>query len=517
MKLDFAQHARRNMTAGFLNSGVKLVFPFLNRTLFLWLLGPEFLGLNGLFTSVLGVLSLAELGFGTAVVCSMYKPVADGDKELIRAYLRFYRGVYRCVGAAIFGVGLCLLPFLGHLVKGGMPPGVHLHVLYLVHLVNTSMGYFLFAYRGSALAAYARRDVLSHIASVVQVGQYLTVCGVLVLTRQAGHWTPAAAYYAYVGATLAFTMLNNLLLWKESRRLFPDLEPRGTLDRERRRSVVADVRDIFLHKVGGVVSYQSDNLVISGALGLVAVAAYGNYYYVVASVGGLVGAVSTAMLGGFGNKIHTESRETNFRLFLKANRVVMLATLWCAAVMAGVYQPFIEVWTRNDPGLMRHALTPILMVMYFFLNQSRQILLTFKSAASLWKGDRWKPIVAGVANLAISIGLVLWLPESWKLDGVIFGTIASLLLIQVPWETHVLFTGFFSKEQKQRYWMEQFSFTGLAAWLCFGAWLSSLAVMADGIFGLVCKTMTSSCTAAIVLLLLFRKDCMDLFKTLRRH
>ena len=505
------------MVAGFLNSGVKLVFPFLNRTLFLWLLGPEFLGLNGLFTSVLGVLSLAELGFGTAVVCSMYKPVADGDKDLIRAYLRFYRAVYRCVGAAIFGVGLCLLPFLRVLVRGDLPPGVHLHVLYLVHLVNTSLGYFLFAYRGSALAAYARRDVLSHIASVVQVGQYLTVFAVLVLTRQAGHWPPAAAYYAYVGATLAFTVLNNLLLWKESRRLFPDLEPRGTLERERRRSVVADVRDIFLHKVGGVVSYQSDNLVISWALGLVAVAAYGTYYYVVTAVGGLVGAVSTAMLGGFGNKIYTETREVNFRLFLKANRLVMLATLWCSAVMTGVYQAFIEVWTRNDPTLVRHAVTPILMVVYFFTNQSRQMLLTFKAAASLWKGDRWKPIVAGAVNLGISIGLVVWLPREWKLDGVIFGTIASLLLIQVPWETHVLFTGFFTREQKQRYWMEQFSFVGLAAWLCFGAWLSSVAVMEDGVFGLVCKTVTSSCTATLVLLLLFRSDFLEMLKILRQR
>lgn len=517
MKLDFAQHARRNMVAGFLNSGVKLVFPFLNRTLFLWLLGPEFLGLNGLFTSVLGVLSLAELGFGTAVVCSMYKPVADGDKDLIRAYLRFYRSVYRCVGAAIFGVGLCLLPFLRVLVKGDLPPGIHLHVLYLVHLANTAMGYFLFAYRGSALAAYARRDVLSHIASVVQVGQYLTVFAVLVLTRQTGYWPAAAAYYAYVGTTLAFTVLNNLLLWKESRRLFPDLEPRGTLERSRRRSVVADVRDIFMHKVGGVITHQSDNLVISSMLGLVAVAAYGNYYYVVTSVAGLAGALPMAMLGGFGNRIYTETRETNFRLFLKANRLLMLATLWCAAVMMAVYQPFIEVWTRQDPALARHAATPLLMVAYFFVNQSRQMLLTFKSAASLWKGDRWKPIVAGAANLAISIGLVIWLPEGWKLDGVIFGTIASLLFIQIPWETHVLFTGYFTPAQKYRYWMEQVSFAGLAAWLCFGAWLAAFAVMAYGVPGLLLKTVSAACAATAALLMLFRKDCLELLQTLKRR
>ena len=517
MKLDFARHAKRNLEAGLLFSGIRLLFPFLNRTLFLWLLGPEFLGLNGLFASVLGVLSLAELGFGTAVVCSMYKPVAEGDKELIRAYLRFYRSIYRCIGTVIFGIGLCLLPFLGRLVNGGVPPGIHLHILYLVHLTNTAMGYFLFAYRGSVLAAYARRDTLSHIASAVQVGQYLTVFGVLLLTRNAARWAPAASYYAYVGTTVVFTVLNNLLLWKESRRLFPDLEPEGTLEPARRRAVVADVRDIFLHKVGGVVSSQSDNLVISSTLGLVAVAAYGNYYYVVTSVAGLVGSVSGAMLGGFGNKIHTESRETNFRLFLKANRLMMLATAWCAAVMAAVYQPFIEVWTRDNPTLVRHVVTPLLMVLYFFVNQSRQMLLTFKAAASLWKSDRLKPIVAGAANLAISIGLVLWLPEGWKLDGVIFGTIVSLLFIQIPWETHVVFTGFFTRTQRQRYWMEQVSFAVLAVWLCFGSWLAAVSVVETGATGFLFKGVAAAGAVTAALLMLFRKDFLEFLSVFKRR
>ena len=125
------------------------MFPFLNRTMFLWILGPQYLGLNGLFSAILGVLMLAELGFGTAVVCSMYKPVADDDYDLVCAYLRFYRTIYRWVGSVIFIAGLCLLPFLRKLVHGNLPPGIDLHILYLLHLVNTSLSYFLFAYRGS--------------------------------------------------------------------------------------------------------------------------------------------------------------------------------------------------------------------------------------------------------------------------------------------------------------------------------------------------------------------------------
>ena len=488
MKLDFAQHAKRTMLAGLLFSGIRLVFPFLNRTLFLWLLGPEFLGLNGLFTSILGVLSLAELGFGRAVICSMYKPVADGDRALLRAYLRFYRTLYRTVGLAVFGVGLCLAPFLRQLIHGDIPAGLNLYILYFAHLFNTAASYFFFAYRGSVLAAHARRDVISNISSFVEVGRCVGVFLVLFLTRN---------YYGYVAVTVAFTLVYNLLLLRESRRLFPDLFPEGKLDAERRRSVLSDAKSIFLHKIGSAVTGSTDNLVISSMLGL-------------------VGTVSMSMLGGFGNKIYTESRETNFRLFLKANRLVMLVTLWCAAVMSGIYQPFIEAWTRGDPTLVRHFVTPVLMVLYFFVNQSRQTLLTFKAAASLWKEDRWKPIVASVANLGISVGLVLWLPEGWKLDGVIFGTIVSMLFIQVPWETHVLFTKYFTKSQKHRYWMEQVNFAVLTVWACFGSNLASSSVVESGVPGFLYKAVAAAGAVSAALMLLFRKDCLELLDLVRK-
>ena len=137
MKLDFTRNTRRNAIAAIANRILGALFPFLNRTLFLWLLGPAYLGLNGLFGSILGVLMLAELGFGTAVVCSMYKPVADDDRQLLCAYLGFFRKVYRVIGAIILGVGLALLPFLRHLVHGEVPPDIDLHILYLLHLLNT--------------------------------------------------------------------------------------------------------------------------------------------------------------------------------------------------------------------------------------------------------------------------------------------------------------------------------------------------------------------------------------------
>ena len=507
MKLPFMRNAKRNAIAALANNAVRLVFPFLNRTLFLWLLGPEYLGLNGLFGSVLGVLMLAELGFGTAVVCSMYKPGAENDRALLCAYLKFYRTVYRCVGTAIFAVGLALLPFLRNLVHGDVPPDVDLHILYIIHLVNTSASYFLFAYRGAVLNAHQRNDVVSNIRTAVSVAQYIAVFLILLVTRN---------YYHYVLATVAFTVVQNLLLVRSSRRLFPDIEPRGELPADQRRRVVSDVKSIFLHKVGGVISHSSDNLVISSMLGLVAVAAYGNYYYVVTSVAGLVSAICTSTQGGFGNRIYLETRRRNFELFMKTDRLAMTVVVWCAAMMCALYAPFIEIWTKGDPTLERHALTPVLMVLYFLVNQSRQALLTFKAAASLWREDRMKPVVAGAVNLAVSIALVLLLPDDFKLDGVIFGTILSYAAVQVPWEAHVVFTKFFGRNESRAYWREQLRFAAIAIVLCAATWLAAFAVPLEGFAGLAAKGVASALVSCSIVGLIFRGDIRDIYLKRKR-
>ena len=497
MKIDFSKNTRRNIVSAVLNKCIGLLFPFLNRTLFLWLMGAEYLGLNGLFTSILGVLALADLGFGTAVVCSMYKPVAEDDRELVCAYLRFYRRVYRWVGVVIFVLGLCLLPFLRVLVKGSLPPELDLHVLYLIHLVNTAAGYFLFAYRGSVLNAYHRGDVMTNIRTFTSIAQYATVFMILFLTRN---------YYHYVLATVFFTVVNNLLVYRESRRLFPEIGPRGELSDARRRKVVSDVKSIFMHKVGAAITNQTDNIVISAFLGLVAVGAYGNYYYVHTAVGGLAWSVYSSMQNGFGNTIFTESKEANFDRLMRALRFVLAVVAGCAAMMAALYQPFIEVWTGGRPELSRHLLTPVLMVVFFYIYQSRQTLLVFKAAASLWRQDRWKPMVAGAFNLTLNITFVVTLPDAYKLDGVILSTVLSFLVVQIPWEAHVMFTKFFGRREAAAYWRAQISAVLKTAVLCGSSWYVVRLVPVAGMKGFALKGVAAAAFVAMAMCILFRGE-----------
>ena len=513
MKLDFTQNTKKNIIASTLSKGLALLLPFLNRTLFLWLLGPKYLGLNGLFSSILGVLMLAELGFGTAIVCSMYKPIADDDHELICAYLNFYRIVYRWVGTAIFIGGLCLLPFLRKLIHSGTPPGVDLHILFLMFLTNTAVSYFLFAYRGALIAAYQRNYVLTNLQSVLQLLQYLSVFAVLVVTHRYGCPRPVS-YYLYVIVTILFTVIRNLLVMRESKRLFPNIIPQGKLPEEKRKRVIADVRAIFLHKIGGVISYTIDNVVLSAFQGLVSVAAYGNYYYVYNNVKGLPAIVYSTMDGGFGNRIHTASREENFKLLMRVHRMVSIVIIWCSALMLALYQPFIEEWCRGkNRGLVQHFLTAVLLVIYFFINQSRQVLLTYKSAAALWREDQWKPVAGSVVKLGLSILFVLYLPKQYKLDGVILSSIIGYVAIQIPWESHVMFTAYFDRQQAKRYWLAQLRCALLTAAVAAAVWAATTyLVPLHGVRGLLCKAALAGTLTTGLVFALFPRDLMEMLQ-----
>ena len=514
MKLDFTKNTKRNVAAGAVSRGIALLFPFLNRTMFLWILGPQYLGLNGLFTAILGVLMLAELGFGTAVICSMYKPIADDDRELVCSYLRFYRTIYRWVGAIIFIGGLCLLPFLRKLVHGDLPPGINLHVLYLLHLVNTSLSYFLFAYRGSILSAHHRNDVLTNIRSAVSVAQYLAVFMILMVK----FLKPTQKYYGYVVATVFFTVVQNLLIMYESKRMFPEIKPVGELPAERRKHVISDVGSIFLHKIGTVISYQIDNVVISAFMGLGWVAAYGNYYYVYTTVAGLPAIIYSSMMGGFGNKLYTESKEKNFELFMRICRMVGIVIIWCAALMLALYQPFIEVWMgAKSKMLVQHFLTPVLMVVLFYINQSRQVLLTFKGAAGLWHEDRWKPVAGGAVKLVTCLLSVKLLSDKFKLDGVILSSIIGYVLVQIPWESRVVFTKFFDRRHGRAYWHHQLKFALLALVPCAVTLAVVYFIPVDKTKGLIVKGVAAAAVSSLAMLAIFGRELAEVLKKLRKR
>ena len=508
MKLDFVRNTKRNIVARLANNGVDTAIRFFRKTIFMWMLGSEYLGLNGLFYSILGILSLAELGFGSAVVTHMYKLVATDDHKLFCAYLRFYRGISRFVGLFIFIAGLCLMPFLRHLIRGSIPPDVNLYIIYLMFLLNSAIGFFFFAYRGSILHAYHSAYIMTYIGLFSSIVEFLVLCLVLYLTHN---------YYYYLIIVISRTILENLIVYVATRIYYPDIVAEGTLPQEDKKRIIKDVTAIVMHKIGGIINGYSDNLVISAFIGLTAIGAFGNYTHITGAVAGVIASLCNSMIGGFGNKIHTESRDDNFNLLMKVHRMLMCLIIWCAAMLLALFQPFMILWIRNRPELLCHSLTPFLLVLWFYEKQSSESLRMFKHAAAIWQKDKWKAIVANFANLTMNITFVIIFPNEYKLDGVILSTIISEVLIQLPWESYAVFTTFFSWKEAVYYWRRQAMYTLFAILICSATWYVAYLIPVSGFYGLFLKGAGAVCVSSILLLMFLRDDALLTITSIMHH
>lgn len=435
MKIERTKNTLRNIIFGFGYRILNIVLPFISRTVILYVLGEQYLGLSSLFTSILSFLSLAELGVGGAMVYSMYKPIAENDTPTIRALLNLYRKFYRMIGTVILCLGLCLIPFLKLLVREELPGDVNLYILYVIYLLNAVLSYWLFAYKSALLQAYQRNDIDSKIAMIITPLSYVVMLGGLILTKN---------YYIYIIWLPIFTVITNVIRLIYVNRAFPGLEPQGEIGSELRESIVKKVKALIGTKLNTVVLNAADNIVMAAYFGLTTIAMYGNYYYIMSSIIGFLGICYSAMAAGLGNSIALESEEKNYNDFMKFSFINSWLVGWCTICLVCLYQPFMYLWTGEN--LMFPFYIVLEFGMYFYIHQIRKIPVTYKDAAGIWWEDRFRPYVCMVVNLALNIVLA----KTIGVSGIILSTVFSLM-ISIPWENYTIFKYVFHRSSVEYY------------------------------------------------------------------
>ncbi len=460
-----SQNIVRNISSGTINRLVILVFEFIIRTVMVRTLGTEYLGLGSLFTSILQMLNMTELGFGSAVVFSMYKPIAEGDKEQICALLNIYRRFYHIVGCLILGIGLALLPFLDKLIMGSYPREINLYVLYIVYLSNTVMGYFLFAYRESLFIAHQRDDIRSNIRTVAKFIMYSTQLLILVTVRD---------YYIYVILLPLCTIFINLLQYVVSRRFYPEYTCRGNLDKESLRDLSKRVMGLFSFQVGGAIYNNADTIVVSAFLGLVILAKYTNYYSIMFALNAVLVILSNAMTASIGNSVATESIEKNARQFNELSSLFSWIIGWCSICLMCLVQPFMAIWMGKE------NLLPIdnvfCFVLYFYFWNFNPAMSIYKNAAGIWWEDRFRPFV----GIAVNVILNIWWVQVIGINGVVLSSVVNTALISIPWGSFFLFK-LYLKIDLKKYLIKQ-----------SGLFLASLII--GGITYFVCSLISGDYT-----------------------
>lgn len=421
----------RNIIWAVINKIAIIIMPFIVRTVLIYKLGAEYTGLSGLFTSVLTMLSLAELGFSNAMVYCMYEPIHENDNITVCALLNFYKKIYRYIGLIILTIGIMLIPFLHNFISGDVPADINIYILYGIYLANTVLSYFLFAYKSSLLTAYQRSDKISIIGLVCNLVLYSTQIIVLVLTK---------SFYLYAVMLPLTTLAMNLAYEKVSKKLFPNIICKGEVGKELKGKIKKRVIGIMLYKLSSTTRTSFDSIIISAFLGLVVLTQYQNYFMIISSVLGVLAVISNAVTASIGDSIVAKSADNNYLDFRKFLFGYMWAAGVCATCILGLIQSFMQIWVGKV--LVLDLTMAILFCVYFYAQTMGDIVFVYRTAAGLWWEDRVRPVVEAIANIVLNFVMV----KMWGLHGVILATIITLVGINFIWGAYILFKHYFKRD-----------------------------------------------------------------------
>ena len=437
MQINVTKNAKRNMIIGFVNKIILLFLPFCLKTIINYYLGSEYLGLNSLFSSILTVLSLSELGFSSALVYNMYRPIAENDSKKICALLAVYRKAYKAIGVVILTFGLCVTPFLEKFVNGSYPENINVYLLFIVQLLNIVLSYFMFGYKQSLLAAYQREDIKSVINFITQFLLNISQIICIVLTRN---------YYFFVICMPIFTVINNLWIGYVTKKMFPEYEPNGKLDTATLSSIKRLVAGTFIQKACVVTRNSLDSICISAFLGLTMTAIYNNYFTLIGAITSLLAIISTSLTGGIGNHVAVKSIEDNFGELKKIDYLYMMISGWCTACLLCLYQPFMRIWMGSTLLLDMKAV--VLLCLYFYLLKIGDMRTMYSTANGLWWKMKYRSILETIGNL----GLNIILGRFFGVCGIIVATIISLTLCNIIWASEIVFKSYFGRQYLKQYY-----------------------------------------------------------------
>ncbi len=412
------KYAAKNITFGWLGNIVTLLLGALLRQVFIRKLGDTLTGVNDYYTNILTVLSLAELGIGTAFNYSLYGPVARDDYEKIKSYMLLYKKAYRTIGCVIALIGLAIAPFLRYLIEDpGSNSWWDLTWYYFIFLFNTVSTYFV-SYKYSLVNAQQKNYIQTNIITVTKaVTVSLQIAGLLLMPD----------FYLYLLTAAGVELAQKIFVSFYLDRLYPYLQEKRVekLSPKEVGEIVSQTKALVFHKVGDMARLQTDTMIIGAFIDVTTVGFVGTYSYVISSVSNFVNIIFNSVLSGFGNLIATETKEKQYLLF----RVYRFLACWIYGFSAiGFYlmlTPLITLWV-GETRVLPNLVIGCIMVDYYFKGE-RIVLSNYKTAAGVFEQDKYLTLLQGAVNLVISIALV----QKIGLVGIYIGTIVSGLMANV--------------------------------------------------------------------------------------
>lgn len=491
-----------NFITGFGGRIISIIISFAVRTVFIKTLGQEYLGINGLYSNILSVLSLSELGFSTAMVFSMYKPLADGDAEKLSQLLKLYKKVYSIIGTVVLVLGLALVPFLDVLIKN-KPDIDGLTFYYILFLLNSVISYWFFAYRNAILQADQKSYIINNYQTIFNIVKSILQIILLVCFKN---------FTAFLIIQIVCTIAQNIALAVKVKKTYPIFDKRynSTLPKQEKTRIFTDVRALMLQRISFIALNSTDSLIISAFVGINWVGLLSNYTLIIESITNVLCQITSSVSASIGNFFSLEDKDSGYSLFKRIYFLNYWVYSFSTIALFTLLNPFIELWLGND-FLIPKSLV-IALVIRFLMDGYINTLATFRSSLGLFVQGKYLPIIVAISNVLLSISL----SYVWGAFGVIIATPITRLIINAWHYPYVLHKYAFNKPLKPFY------FKCLLEVVLIGSIMFIMNVISNFVFQngvtvlnfIIMMIITVLVPNLIMLLLFFKSDEFNYFKNI---
>ncbi|WP_195466609.1 lipopolysaccharide biosynthesis protein [Clostridium perfringens] len=419
-----------NIYVGILTQIIMVALGFISRKVFIDNLGTNYLGVNGLLTSLLTMLGLVEGGIGTSIVYNLYKPLAEKDEPRIIALVQLYKKIYFVLAIIIFILGTIMYIFLGDLIKGNT--GIKfIGVVYFIFVVKNVISY-LNAHKWSLINADQKGYVIAKYNLIFNIITTISKIVILYITKN---------YILYLLIDLFIFFMQNIYNGKIVNEKYPYIMTKNkySVDIDTKNNLIMNVKALFLHNIGGYCVFGTDNLLISAFISVKAVGLYSNYTMIIGQLSDLLTPVLKGIGDSVGHLIATEDKNKSYEIFNITYFINFWIYSFSVIFLYNLLEPFINWWLGS--GLLLDKTTFVVILVNFYLSGLRLSVLSFKSRAGIFTNDKYVPLIESILNLGSSIILVKY----FGLAGIFMGTAISTISLPLWIQSKLVYNKIFNK------------------------------------------------------------------------
>ena len=415
----------RNITTGFLGQSIQTILGFISRTIFIKCLATEYLGVSGLFTNILSILSLAELGVGSAIAYALYKPLADRDEYKTSALMNFYSTAYKIIGLSVAVIGLSLLPFIKFIINDAPNIEESIYLIYFLYLFNTVITYF-FSYKNTIIVADQKKYISLTIGYIINCLQTVAQVIILLLTKD---------FLLYLITQSIFALIYNVIISIKADKMYPYLKKNkeAKLDDNTKKELGINIRSLMIIRLSGVLVNNTDNIIISKFLGLSIVGLCSNYNLLISIINSVFAQLFGGITASVGNVNAKESNEKKEEIFNVINFINFWLFGFSAICITLLSNDVIKLWIGDE--FILPISIPLILAINFYMVGMQNAVWTYKDTMGLFKQGRFLLLVTGSINIVLSIIFGKYI----GLFGILIATAISRALTNTWYDPYVIY------------------------------------------------------------------------------